>query len=196
MKKPVKNLLKNIDKNWTLFLDRDGVINKRIVDNYVLEWKQFEFLPGVFDAVKYLSGVFDRILIVTNQQGIGKGYMTESDLLKIHAKMISEIENHSGRIDAIYSSPFLRESNHHTRKPNVGMALMAKKDFPSIDFKKSVMAGDSLSDMEFGCKLGMINVLINEDKGIALKNHKITSYRFNDLKAFSDFLSERICKKK
>lgn len=190
MKKPVKSLPEDITRGWTLFLDRDGVINKRIANDYVLEWKQFEFLPGVLDALKKLSEIFERLVIVTNQQGIGKGYMTETDLLKIHSHMIAAIEEHGGKIDAIYFSPFLKESKHHTRKPNVGMGLKAKKDFPGIDFKKSVMAGDSQSDMEFGHKLGMINVLIREEKEIARHHHEIVSYNFPDLKAFADFLKK------
>jgi histidinol-phosphate phosphatase family protein len=188
MKKRRMNLLENIDNSWTLFLDRDGVINKRIIDNYVLEWNQFEFLPGTLEAMKIFSAVFGKIIIVTNQQGIGKGYMSEPDLMKIHANMISEIETHGGRIDAVYFSPNTKESNHHTRKPNVGMALMAKKDFPSIDFRKSVMAGDSQSDMEFGHRLGMVNVLIHENNEIAKQYHEIVTLHYTDLKAFSDFL--------
>ncbi|MFH0865842.1 MAG: HAD-IIIA family hydrolase [Bacteroidota bacterium] len=188
MKKRSTNLSENIDKSWTLFLDRDGVINKRIVNDYVLEWNQFEFQDGALESMKIFSSVFGKIIVVTNQQGIGKGYMTEPDLLKIHANMISVIESKGGRIDAVYYSPFLKESNHLTRKPNIGLALMAKKDFPSIDFKKSVMAGDSHSDMEFGHRLGMINVLINEVPEIAIQNHEIVSMHFTDLKAFSDFL--------
>ncbi|HNW99501.1 MAG TPA: HAD family hydrolase [Bacteroidales bacterium] len=186
MKKHSVNLFKNIDKSWTLFLDRDGVINKRIPDNYVLEWNQFEFLHGVLEALKVFSSVFGKIIIVTNQQGIGKGYMTETDLLKIHSNMISEIEKFGGRVDAVYFSPFLKESNHHTRKPNVGMALQAKKDFPEIDLKKSVMAGDSLSDMEFGHRAGMCNILISDEAEIAKKNHEIVNYLFPDLKTFSE----------
>lgn len=188
MKKRKLNFPENIDRNWTLFLDRDGVINKRIVDDYILEWKQFVFLPGVLTAIKNFSSIFGKVIIVTNQQGIGRNYMTENDLLKIHANMISEIEKTGGSIDAVYFSPYLKESKHFTRKPNVGMGLMAKKDFPSIDFKKSVMAGDSQSDMEFGHRLGMINVLINEDVKTAMQNHEIVSLYFKDLKSFSDYV--------
>ena len=65
-----------IDRGWTLFLDRDGVINRRIVDDYVKSWDQFKFLPGVPDAIKRLAGVFGRIIVVSNQQGIGIGLMT------------------------------------------------------------------------------------------------------------------------
>jgi histidinol-phosphate phosphatase family protein len=190
MRKLRRNFSENIDKSWTLFLDRDGVINKRIPDDYVLEWKQFEFLPGVLSAIKTFSSVFGRIIIVTNQQGIGKGYMTENDLLKIHSMMISEIEKNGGSIDAVYFSPFIKESNHFTRKPNVGMGLMAKKDFPSIDFKKSVMAGDSLSDMEFGHRLGMINVLINDDEKVVKEKPDIIDMHYKDLPSFSDYMKD------
>src|SRR5512146_1139382 len=96
-----------IDKSWTLFLDRDGVINKRIPGGYVREWQHFEFLPGVKEAMKIFSGLFGHVIIVSNQQGIGKGIMTEKDLEEVHARMISEIERSGGRIDRIYHSPFL-----------------------------------------------------------------------------------------
>jgi histidinol-phosphate phosphatase family protein len=192
MKRHRMNSLKNIDSNWTLFLDRDGVINKRIIDDYVLRWDQFEFLPGVLDAFKIFSSIFGKIIIVTNQQGIGKGYMTEAELLKIHSNMTSAINESAGKIDAVYFSPYLKESNHFTRKPNIGMALKAKKDFPLIDFKKSVMAGDSKSDMEFGHRLGMLNVYINASNKVALDNHKIVDMHFLNLKAFADNLMQNL----
>jgi len=174
-----------IDKSWTLFLDRDGVINKQIVDDYVLTWRQFEFIPGVKGAIKILSSVFGKIIIVTNQQGIGRGLMTEKDLSEIHYNMIAEIEKHGGRIDAVYYAPYTPENNYMDRKPNVGMALKAKKDFPEINFKKSVMAGDSISDMEFGHRLGMINVLINKDKAILKKIPELINFAATDLNDFS-----------
>lgn len=176
---------RSIDKSWTLFLDRDGVINKQNVDDYVLTWGQFEFIPGVLEAIKILSSVFGKIIIVTNQQGIGRGLMTEKDLSEIHSNMIAEIEKHGGRIDAVYYAPYAPENNHLDRKPNVGMALKAKKDFPEINFKKSVMAGDSISDMEFGHRLGMINILISEDKTILKKVPKLINFVVRDLKDFS-----------
>ena len=74
----------NPEENWTLFLDRDGVINRRLPGAYVQHWDQFEFLPGVLPALSILANYFAHLIIVTNQQGIGKGLMTESDLQKIH----------------------------------------------------------------------------------------------------------------
>jgi len=178
----------NIDKSWTLFLDRDGVINKRIPDNYVLNWQQFEFLPGVLEALKTFNAIFGKIVVVTNQQGIGRGMMISKDLEIIHSNMIKTIEEADGRVDKVYFAPQLKESNHHDRKPNVGMALKAKKDFPKINFKKSVIAGDSFSDMEFGHRLGMLSCLINESGSLAKAHPDVIRFWARDLKEFSSWL--------
>ncbi len=154
----------NINKTWTLFLDRDGVINKRLEDDYVKTLSEFEFLEGVPEALKAFSDLFGKIIVVTNQQGIAKGFYTENDLNMIHHYMVDEIEKHGGKIDKVYHSPYLASENHELRKPNIGMALQAQKDFPDIDFSKSVMIGDSMSDMEFGRKAGMTTVYINPEK--------------------------------
>ncbi|MBL7934033.1 MAG: HAD family hydrolase [Bacteroidia bacterium] len=158
----LKNL--NINKNWTLFLDRDGVINKKLENDYVKHWIEFEFIEGSIDAIKYLETVFDKIVIVTNQQGIGKKLYRTEDLELIHKNMLYEIEYYGGRVDKVYFSPHLASENHPSRKPGIGMALEAKKDFPGIDFSKSIMVGDSMSDMEFGRTAGMITVYISEEK--------------------------------
>ncbi|MEZ4721657.1 MAG: HAD family hydrolase [Flavobacteriales bacterium] len=152
-----------IDSSWTLFLDRDGVINKRIVDDYVKHYHEFEFLDGVLEALKLLNPVFDRIVVVTNQQGIGKGVMTERDLLAIHEHMLAEVFTEGGRIDAIFHCPELAENDPACRKPNTGMAIEAREQFPEIDFSKSIMVGDSDSDMEFGERLGMRCAFIGEN---------------------------------
>jgi histidinol-phosphate phosphatase family protein len=178
----------NIDKSWTLFLDRDGVINKRIPDNYVLNWQQFEFLPGVLDALKTFNAIFGRIIVVTNQQGIGRGKMITEDLEIIHSKMLEAIEKFGGRVDKVFFAPQVKESNHPDRKPNVGMALKAKKDYPKINFKKSIIAGDSFSDMEFGHRLGMITCLIAESGSLAKSHPDIIRFWARDLKEFSSLL--------
>jgi D-glycero-D-manno-heptose 1,7-bisphosphate phosphatase len=145
----------------TLFLDRDGIINIHLKNDYVKNWEEFEFLPGVLEAFALLSQEFQKILIVTNQRGVGKGLMTENNLKCIHQKMISEIEKYGGRIDKIYYCTDVNSENIN-RKPNSGMAFQAKKDFPDIEFTRSVMVGDSLSDLEFGKRLGMKTILINK----------------------------------
>jgi histidinol-phosphate phosphatase family protein len=91
-----------IDGSWTLFLDRDGVINRKLPNDYVKHLSEFEFLPEVLKALKALSLRFETIVVVTNQQGIGKGLMTEEELLVIHQHMVAQVFEHDGRIDGIY----------------------------------------------------------------------------------------------
>lgn len=153
-----------VNKDWCLFLDRDGVINKKLPDDYVKNPEEFEFIEGVPEAIAKLSKIFGKVFVVTNQQGIGKGLMTESNLNEIHDYMLREIEKHGGQITKCYFAPALASQNTSLRKPNPGMALLARRDFPGTDFKLSVMVGDSDSDIEFGRRLGMKTVKIDMDK--------------------------------
>lgn len=149
-----------IDQNWTLFLDRDGVINRRIPGAYVRRPAEFKFLPGVKGALAAFANLFSKIVIVTNQQGVGKGLMSEKDLNAVHAYLLHEVETHGGRLDAIYACTKLASENPHCRKPNPGMGEQAKADFPAIDFQRSIMVGDSLTDILFGQRLGMKTVFL------------------------------------
>ena len=153
----------HIDKTWTLFLDRDGVINLHYPNDYVKKWTEFYFLEGVMDALKDLSHKFRRILIVTNQQGVGKGLMTQSDLDVIHTEMLKEVRKHGGRIHAIYAATELVTNDIKAmRKPAIGMATQARKDFAEIDFAKSIMIGDSATDMQFGRNAGMKTIFVGD----------------------------------
>ena len=149
--------LKNIDKSWTLFLDRDGVINDEKHEDYIHKWEEFKFYDGVKEALKIFTEKFGKIFIVTNQRGVAKGLTKLEDLELIHKNMIEEFENAGGRIDKIYYSIDF-ESDSPNRKPNPGMGLQAQKDFPEIDFSRSVMIGNTLSDMKFGRNL---NIALN-----------------------------------
>ena len=169
-----------IDNDWTLFLDRDGVINVRIIDGYVTKIEEFEFLPDVIEAFKILKNKFNRIIVVTNQQGVGKGLMTEDDVKKVHDFMINEVENHDGKIDKVYFCPQLKSVPDNYRKPSPKMAYMAKEDFPEIDLSKSIMIGDMNSDVEFGKNAGMMTVFIGDNE---LK--LIPDGRFNSLYDFA-----------
>ena len=80
-----------INDDWTLFLDRDGVINVRIIDGYVTKTEEFEFLPNVIEAFKIFKNKFKRIIVVTNQQGVGKGVMTIEDVISVHNYMNQQI---------------------------------------------------------------------------------------------------------
>lgn len=152
-----------VDKSWTLFLDRDGVINLHFPKDYVKDWAEFFFLEGAIDSIVRLSNVFGKVIVVTNQQGVAKGKMSEDTLLAIHNNMLSEIESAGGRIDSIYAATVLAESDPEgVRKPRIGMALQAQRDFPDIDFAKSLIVGDSLTDMQFGRNAGMFTVYVSD----------------------------------
>lgn len=167
-----------IDHSWSLFLDRDGTINKRLPGTYVMDWDQFEFLEGAVDGIAELSSLFGNIVIVTNQQGIGKGLMTHERLHDIHDQMMERITYNGGRIDEIYYCPDLAADMPACRKPEPGMALQAAQDFPSIVFTKSIMVGDTESDMQFGRRLGMVTALILDgDNGHMEADIKIRSIR-------------------
>ena len=138
-----------IDNSWTLFLDRDGVINDEKHEDYIHTWDEFKFYDGVIEAIKIFSSKFKYVIVVTNQRGVGKGVTKLEDLEEIHANMKKEIENNGGRIDAVYFCSELI-NDHPNRKPNPGMGHLAAADFNDIDFSKSIMIGNTLSDMKFG----------------------------------------------
>ncbi len=149
------NFLKHIDKTWTLFLDRDGVINKQIIGGYVSAPDEFDFLPGVLESLAYFSTLFNKIIIITNQQGVGKGIMSEAELIVVHNYMNETINETGGKLDAIYYCTDKADKIGNCRKPSPSMAQKAIVDFPEIDIAKSIMVGDSLCDIEFGHNLGM-----------------------------------------
>lgn len=180
----------HIDKSWTLFLDRDGVINRRLPGDYVKTPEAFEMLPGVAEAIRSFNEIFGRVVVVSNQQGIGKGLMSEEDLEMVNLKMLRLIDEAGGKLDAVFYAPMLKQERHIMRKPRIGMGLAARKKFPEIIFKKSIMAGDSLSDMQFGKCLGMKTVLINETNIIARRIPKLVDYHFSGLSDFSKALRE------
>jgi len=147
------------DPTWTLFLDRDGVINVNKDDSYVFNREEFIFKEGTLEAIARLSGLFGRIIVITNQRGVGKGLMSEADLQAIHAYMKSNIEKAGGRIDDIFYCTST-DNAHPDRKPSPGMAFRAQEKYPEIDFSKSVMVGDKSADMQWGRNIGALTVLI------------------------------------
>ena len=163
----VPKYFKEIEESgqWTLFLDRDGTINRRLPAQYVRSYYEFEYLPKVMDALQVFSRYFRYIFIVTNQQGIGKEVMTHDDLHSIHTQMLDELSQNFIHIDQIYYCPDLAIHDSASRKPNPGMAIQAQQEFAHVDFKKSMMVGDTASDMEFGSRLGMKSIWLNGRQG-------------------------------
>ena len=179
-----------IKKMSTLFLDRDGVINVRTIGDYVRSPEAFLPAEGLGEAMQLLSGLFDRILIVTNQAGIGRGLMTESDLAAVHQKMANIVESAGGRIDGIYYCPHAKDAGCPCRKPLTGMGWKAMADFPETDFSNAWIVGDSASDMAFGKTLGMRTVLIRgKEEEAAELDAMAIDFRFDSLLHFARYMA-------
>ncbi len=151
--------LRMIDKTWTLFLDRDGVINEDHPGSYIFTPGDFSFMEGAPALFKTLTERFGRIIIATNQRGVGKNLMTEHALNAIHSKLIEGVEGAGGRIDAIYFATGV-DNDDSFRKPNPGMAIQARRDFPQIDMQRSIMIGNNISDVQFARNAGMYTVML------------------------------------
>jgi D-glycero-alpha-D-manno-heptose 1-phosphate guanylyltransferase len=176
--------LKSIDKEWTLFLDRDGVINYEKKDDYIRNWQEFKFYEGAKDALTIVAKKFGKIFVVSNQRGIGKNLMKEEDLATIHENMQREIESVGGRIDGIYHCTDIEPKSFY-RKPNPGMAFSAKEDFPEIDLSRSIIAGNKPSDMLFGKNAGMYSVYIASTHPETPFPHPDIDLRFDSIQDFA-----------
>lgn len=173
----------------TLFLDRDGVINQRVPGDYIKSPDEFVPVPGLAEAMRLLSSQFDLIVVVTNQQGIGKGLMGEMELANVHLRMRQLATAEGGRIDAVYHCPHRREANCACRKPATGMAWHALQDFPDMDIENAWMVGDSAADMEFADRLGVRKVLIRgklEELDLLAKTP--VDFAFDSLLEFARFI--------
>jgi D-glycero-D-manno-heptose 1,7-bisphosphate phosphatase len=179
-----------IDRHWTLFLDRDGVINQEKENSYIFHYGEFRFYDQVKEALRIVASVFGRIVVVTNQRGVGKGLMTAEELEIIHDKMLAEVVLGGGRIDRIYYADSLDDDHPH-RKPNPGMALAARTDFPEIDFHRALMVGNNLSDMEFGRNAGMHTVYLRTTHPDQSLPHPSIDLAFNSLYDFAKHLHPR-----
>jgi len=152
--------LKVIDKTWTLFLDRDGVINYEKENEYVNKWEDFRFYEGAKEAIKKFTQKFGLVLIITNQRGVGRGITRLEDLELMNENLLKEVASNGGKISKIFFCTDTDETSPN-RKPNTGMGLQAQREFPQIVFLKTMMIGNTKGDMEFGRNLGVaINVFI------------------------------------
>ena len=179
--------LQAIDKSWTLFLDRDGVINHEKYQDYVYNYDEFIFYEGVPEAMKLLAERFGKIVLTTNQRGIGRGLMTEEDLNNIHRHMLTDINAAGGRIDKIYYCTAANNDDPR-RKPNPGMIQDAQVDFPEIDLAKSLIVGNNMSDMEFGRNGGIYTVFVKTTCPQQAIPHPAIDLAFNSLPDFAKAL--------
>jgi D-glycero-D-manno-heptose 1,7-bisphosphate phosphatase len=149
-------------KRRTIFFDRDGIINKRIVGDYVKNIEEFEFNPEIFDIFRHIKTIGYLAILVTNQQGIGKNIMTENDLNVVHDFMQAGLKEKSGyQFNDIYFCPTLEEDQNYDRKPNPGMLYKAFDKW-NVDVDNSWMIGDSIKDAIAGKRANLRTILVGD----------------------------------
>jgi D-glycero-D-manno-heptose 1,7-bisphosphate phosphatase len=140
--------------NKALFLDRDGVIN--VDKDYVYLIEHFEFTEGIFDLCRKYASEGYKIIVITNQAGIARGYYTEEDFRHITEWMLELFNQEGVRIDKVYHCPHHPEVEGpcECRKPNPGMLLQAINEF-DLDITRCILIGDKETDLEAGRRAGI-----------------------------------------
>ena len=141
----------------TIFLDRDGVINKEV--NYLHKIEDFQFIDGIFEACNHFLKLGYKIIIVTNQSGIARGYFKENDYHNLSRWMLKQFQKKSIDILDIFYCPHGPESNCNCRKPLPGMFFKAK-DKHDINMKSSWLIGDKENDIIAGINSGILNTIL------------------------------------
>ena len=169
----------------TIFLDRDGVINKEL--NYLHKIENFEFIKGIFEACNHFQSLDYKIIIITNQSGIARGYYDESDFDIITSWMLAKFKKNNVNILDVFHCPHSPNENCSCRKPKPGMFLQAKKKH-NIDMQNSWMIGDKETDIIAAKNAGISNtILVKSGHGINADN-SIAKYILNSIKQANEVI--------
>ncbi len=165
----------------TVFLDRDGVINQNVPNcGYVMDWKDFVFIPGARDAIRHLTQSGYRIIILTNQAGIGRGLTSEQQVMNIHDQMVTQIAERGGKIRAVYYCPHAPDDKCGCRKPKPGMLIRAAREH-EVEVSSSYFIGDSLTDIAAGKTAGAPTILVLTGHGKASYRRYIDSIKSEEM---------------
>jgi D-glycero-D-manno-heptose 1,7-bisphosphate phosphatase len=148
-----------------VFLDRDGVINENVGGDYVRSWEGFRFLPGALKAIERLTRAGYPIVVVSNQQGIGKGLMDSAAVDAIHERMLAAIRATGGDVTAVLYCPHLATDECECRKPKPGLLTRAADEL-GLDLAQSVFVGDAASDVAAARAAGCRPVLVLTGRGM------------------------------
>lgn len=167
-----------------VFLDRDGTMNEEV--HYLYRPEDLVLIPGCGEAVRLLNEAGYRVIVVTNQAGVARGYYREEDVDTLHAYMNGLLAKENAHVDAFYYCPHHPEhgvgaykKKCHCRKPETGMFEQAERDLPGeIDKSRSFMIGDKLLDTEAGHRFGVTSILVGTGYGAELRNQNAASYDY------------------
>jgi D-glycero-D-manno-heptose 1,7-bisphosphate phosphatase len=146
-----------------IFLDRDGVINRKPPEGrYIARWSDLHLLPGAESAIAALNRSCRTVIVVSNQRGIALGRYSAADVEALHARLQLHLAAHQAHIDAFYYCPHDRDECD-CRKPKTGLFIRAFLDFPEVSPQNSLLIGDSLSDIQAARNLAMPSIFIAGD---------------------------------
>lgn len=183
------NLISKVEKEKVIFLDRDGTINTEV--NYLYKPEELVIIDGVAEAVKKWRADGFKIVVITNQAGVARGYYTEEDVNNLHEYLNNELKKQGACIDKFIYCPHHPENgigeykkDCECRKPKPGMFHMAEEYF-NIDKAHSYMIGDKLADTQAGHNYGIVSILVGSGYGAMMKEKGSTSDY--------DFYAEALC---
>lgn len=163
MKKSLKDAISLSHQIQYVFLDRDGVINRKAAEGqYIGHWSKFELLPGVEAAIAALNRSSRRVIVLTNQRGVALGLYSRADVDALHAQLQQYLAMHGARIDAFYYCPHDKDKCE-CRKPKPGLFQQAFRDYPDASPANSLAIGDSISDIEAAHSIGVPAIFIQGD---------------------------------
>ena len=163
----------------TIFLDRDGVINKEV--RYLFRLSDFEFIDGVFDACLYFQKLSYKIIIISNQSGIARGYYNENDYQKLTKWMLGQFNDNGINILDIFYCPHSPESLCECRKPKPGMLIEAEYKY-NISMKDSWMIGDKETDIKAANLAGITNTILVRSGHLVDKSNSKSKFTIDSIK--------------
>jgi D-glycero-D-manno-heptose 1,7-bisphosphate phosphatase len=172
-------LFSEVDKSVrrpAIFIDRDGVINLLRPSDYVLDWSQFVFVPGIREALKQLASLGLPMIVISNQAAVGKGLLDTAGLEGITSKMYQELAHDGTFLTAAYYCPHRPDENCPCRKPKPALLQAAAADL-NIDLTRSVFIGDSDTDVEAahaaGCKPVLFGIGVRAVSDSSARNTEV-----------------------
>ena len=169
----------------TIFLDRDGVVNKEV--RYLYRLSDFEFIDGVFDACLYFQKLSYKIIIISNQSGIARGYYNENDYQKLTEWMLGQFNDNGINILDIFYCPHSPESLCECRKPKPGMLIEAEYKY-NISMKDSWMIGDKETDIKAANLAGIINTILVRSGHLVDKSNSKSKFTIDSIKQSNEVI--------
>jgi D-glycero-D-manno-heptose 1,7-bisphosphate phosphatase len=171
----------NVKRRFVI-LDRDGTIIEEV--SYLSDPKQLALIPGTGKALRGLSGMGFGLVVITNQSAVGRGYFDEAQLTRIHERLLEMLRAEEVTLDGLYFCPHTPQEQCLCRKPHTGLIEKASADL-DFDLSGSIVIGDKASDIEMGCRVGALTILVRTGYGaqVASEQKIAPNYIVDDLSA-------------